>query len=53
MAEWHFLDPLAPEFHTDVQQLIKSQRHVEEPPVVIEHHEDPELMHSPGSLLAT
>lgn len=53
MAEWHFLDPLAPEFHTDVQQLVKSHRHVDEPPPVLDLPEDPELMHSTRSLLAT
>lgn len=54
MAEWHFLDPMAPEFHTDVQQMLKSQRHVEEPLPVLNRSEDPELMqHSTRSLLAT
>lgn len=52
MAEWHFLDPMAPEFHTDVQQLVKSQRHVDEPPPELNLPEDPELPHSTRSLLA-
>jgi hypothetical protein len=53
MSEWHFLDPLAPEFaNTDIQKLSRPHRHVDETPPPMAAMTDPELTSQRGSLLA-
>lgn len=47
MSEWHFLDPLAPDFNADVQEIHKPHRHVDDTPPMPKN-EDPELAFAPA-----
>jgi hypothetical protein len=47
MSEWHFLDPLAPEFNADLQEIHKSHRHIDDTPPMPKI-EDPELVFVPA-----